>query len=141
MTVDQTIFASDPNRPGNCVSACAATHLGLPLDAVPHFIEQVPGSTVDGSEGADGWWWLLIGFMAGAAGLWPTELDSIDDGHPDEVLWVAGPSPRGVLHQVLYRNGALWHDPHPSRDGVLEVREVIAWRPATHDHTPTEETR
>ena len=37
--VDQTIFVGDPQRPGNCVAACVATLLDLPLDRVPHFIE------------------------------------------------------------------------------------------------------
>lgn len=140
-TVDQTILASDPKRQGNCVSACAATHLGIPLETVPHFVEVDRGATVDGSAGSDGWWWLLVGFMAGH-GLWPVQLDAVTDGEPGEVLWVAGPSARGVLHQVLYRDGVLWHDPHPSRAGVLKVTEVLAWRPQLHDHAPTtEETR
>lgn len=136
MKVDQTILASDPKRQGNCVSACVATYLGLPLGLVPHFVEHDTEATVDGSATSTGWWWLLIGFMAGH-GLWPVELDSVRDAEPGELLFVAGPSSRGVLHQVLYRDGELWHDPHPSRDGVLEVREVLAWRPFQHDRTPT----
>lgn len=134
--LDQTILASDPERQGNCVSACAATHLGLPLESVPHFIEADQGATTDGSEGSDGWWWLLVGFMAGH-GLWPVVLDSIDDAESTELVWVAGPSPRGVFHQVLYRTGRLWHDPHPSKAGLSEVREVLVWRRRTHDHEPS----
>ena len=72
-----------------------------------------------------------------ARGLWPVTLESVDDAESTEIVWVAGPSPRGVLHQVLYRDGRLWHDPHPSRDGVLEITEVIVWRPRRHDHSPT----
>lgn len=134
--VDQTILASDPKRQGNCVSACVATYLGVELASVPHFIEQDPEATVDGSAGGIGWWWLLVGFMAGH-GLWPVELDRVEDGEPGELLFVAGPSIRGVLHQVLYRDGVLWHDPHPSKAGLLSVVEVLAWRPHTHDHNPT----
>ena len=35
---------------------------------------------------------------------------------------VTGPSPRGnnIWHICIYQNGKLWHDPHPSGDGVLE---------------------
>ena len=136
--VDQTIFATDPKRKGNCVSACVATHLGLSLSTVPHFIEHDREATVDGSTQSSTWWDMLTGFMA-AFGLWPVELTDPAEGEPKEILWVAGMSERGVLHQVLYRDGELWHDPHPSRAGVLDVREVLAWRLTLHDHTPTED--
>lgn len=135
--VDQTILATDPKRPGNCLPACVASYLRIPLGRVPHFIEEDTEATTDGSEGGTGWWFMLLGFMAGF-GLWPVMLTSPDDGEPGEVLFVAGPSPRGVFHQVLYRDGVLWHDPHPSKDGITEVREVLAWRPTLHDHTPSE---
>lgn len=134
--VDQTILASDPHRQGNCVAACVASYLGVPLETVPHFLEHDTEATVDGSAGSVAWWWLLIGFMAGH-GLWPVELDSLTEGERGELLFVAGPSARGVFHQVLYRDGELWHDPHPSKDGLTEVREVLAWRPRQHDHAPT----
>jgi len=136
--VDQTILASDQARMGNCLSACVASYLGIPLDRVPHFVEADPDATVDGSEGGTGWWFMLLGFMAGR-GLAPVHLHAVDEC-PGELLFVAGPSPRGVFHQVLYLDGALWHDPHPSRDGITEVREVLAWRPARYDHEPTEVT-
>lgn len=133
--VDQTILVGDPCRLGNCLSACVASYLGLALELVPHFIEL--GSDLAG-EGTDqqAWWWATVGFMAGH-GLSPVELASFDEAEHDELLFVAGPSPRGVLHQVLYRGDRLWHDPHPSRAGVLAVIEILAWRPRNHDHAPT----
>ena len=142
MKVDQTIFASDPNRKGNCVAACVATALDLPLDQVPHFIEFgiAYGDTDDYSAVSCGnaWWAMLLGFMAGK-GLWPVELASVTDGEPGEALFVAGKSSRGVMHQVLYRDGVLWHDPHPSREGVDEIVEVLAFRPLSRfDHQPTD---
>lgn len=124
--VDQTILASDPERRGNCLSACVATYLGVDLEQVPHFAEYLP------DEG-DSWWHLFIGFMAGH-GVWPVELDDPSDAEPSEVVFVCGPSERGVLHQVLYRDGGLWHDPHPSRAGLLAVSEVIVFRRIRHDH-------
>lgn len=140
--VDQTILADDLKRMGNCLPACVASFLGVPLDEIPHFLEfgQRWQDQLDCELGADEthWWAMFLGFMAGR-GLWPTELDDVDAA-PGELLFVMGMSPRGVAHQVLYRDGALWHDPHPSRAGVIDVREVIAWRPAKHDHTPTERT-
>lgn len=39
-----------------------------------------------------------------------------------DVFYIAaGPSPRGVIHAVIYQNGKMVHDPHPSRDGILEI--------------------
>jgi hypothetical protein len=32
-----------------------------------------------------------------------------------------GPGPRGCEHAVIVYNGELWHDPHSSRAGLLEV--------------------
>ncbi|HEY9354517.1 MAG TPA: hypothetical protein VIP28_14740 [Nocardioides sp.] len=138
--VDQTIFVTDTKRKGNCVAACVATILGINLTEVPHFIEFgiAYGDSEEG-KASDGlhWWAMMIGFLAGR-GLWIAQLESVDHAERGEVLLVAGPSPRGVMHQVLYRDGQLWHDPHPSRDGVLEVVEVLALRPHPgFDHTPT----
>lgn len=130
--IDQTILATDPERQGNCLSACVATYLRRPLEEVPHFAEYVP-------DRKDAWWDMLIGYMAGH-GLWAYELESPEGAEPDEIVFVMGMSARGVCHQVLYRNGVLWHDPHPSKAGIVDVREVIKWHPVRHDHTPTETT-
>lgn len=133
--VDQTITADDPKRQGNCLSACVATLLDIDLDQVPHFIEH--GIRVNGEDDRTVWWAMLVGFMAGR-GQWPVELSSMHDANEDEPVFVMGMSPRGVCHQVIYVNGELWHDPHPSRAGLVDIREVLAWRTTRHDHTPTE---
>ena len=132
--VDQTILAADPTRQGNCLAACVATFLGIPLEEVPHFAEYQP------DDEPHAWWHLLIGFMAGH-GLWPVELADPGDAEPGEVVFAAGPAARGVFHQVLYRDGVLFHDPHPSKAGLVAVSEVEAWRPIRHDHTPTPEAQ
>lgn len=136
-TVTQTILHDDPKRRGNCLAACVATFLGIDLREVPHFIEF--GEALNGESEHVAWLAMLCGFMAGR-GRWIVDLDTLDQAEPDEVVFVAGPSPRGVMHQVLYRNGVLWHDPHPSGAGLLEVKHVEAWRPlpcAGFDHAPT----
>lgn len=131
--VMQTILHSDPERLGNCLAACVASFFGEPLEAVPHFAEWE--SEVEDSMA---WWYMLLGYMAGK-GLWVTVLDSLDEARESEIVFVSGPSPRGNFHhQVLYKNGKLWHDPHPSSDGLESISRIEAWRPATHNHTPTE---
>lgn len=139
--VDQTILASDPKRKGNCVAACVASIVAVPLERVPHFIEfgiaYGDSDDVHAVSAGNNWWAMMLGYLA-ANGYWPVELEAITDADPDEFLLVAGMSPRGVLHQVIYREGRLWHDPHPSRDGVLDIREVLAIRALSRfDHTPT----
>lgn len=138
--VDQTILASDPVRKGNCVSACVATVLGVPLDQVPHFVEYglaLGDEPEDRVSNGNAWWAMMLGYFYGA-GYELVELDSAEAAERTEYLLVAGMSPRGVLHQVVYRDGTLWHDPHPSRDGVLDVQEVLAVRPLSgFDHAPS----
>jgi hypothetical protein len=148
--VDQTIFATDPKRLGNCLAACVASALGLQLEQVPNFVEwgRVFGDVVDMHDpeacSGQGWWAMLMGFFAGQ-GVWPVVLDDPNEAEPGEVVFVVGKSVRGVMHQVLYRDGQLWHDPHPSRAGIIAPEPgADAWvlRPCSnHDHAPTEETR
>lgn len=145
--IDQTIFASDPQRPGNCYAACLATFLGVELEDVPHVVEigqYLQGGQLkieDGAPEADTkcWWAMTVGFMAGH-GYWPERLADLGDAAEGELVFVGGPGPRGVGHQVIYRDRELWHDPHPSRGGLLsiEIDDLIVWRPlGRFDHAPT----
>lgn len=47
----------------------------------------------------------------------------------DKLYMVSGPSSRGVSHVVIYKDGELFHDVHPSREGVLSVNEVYSLEP------------
>lgn len=149
--VDQTIFYDDPKRPGNCFAACVATAVGLPLCRVPHFVEwgqwfhnerRKDASDVDRKC----WWAMFVGYAAGL-GLIPEVVESPDDAAPGELVFASGPSPRGVAHQVLYRDGQLWHDPHPSRAGIVSFATdgvMYVLRPiptAGHDHSPTSDAQ
>lgn len=42
------------------------------------------------------------------------------DGHND-YYFAVGPSSRGCKHQVIYKGGELYWDPHPSREGLTSV--------------------
>ena len=146
MKIDQTILGDDPIRHGNCFAACVATALGKPLKDIPHFVEwgqQFHNGKVHDQDDADRkhWWAMFLGYTF-ALGLMPEKRDTIDDSEPGEILFVAGLSPRGIMHQVLYRDGQLWHDPHPSRAGLASIDEdeIFSLRPvpdAGHDHDPT----
>lgn len=115
--VDQTNFY-DPEKGtrGNCQQAATASLLGLTLDEVPNFMEQ-----------PQGFWQSFWEFIA-SRGLVLIELSGAR--HFDVYHLAYGPSPRGVSHAVVYRYGALAHDPHPSRAGLLSVETTVLIVPA-----------
>lgn len=121
----QTIFSSrDGSTKGNCLVACVASVLDLPsLDGIPHFID---------AERA--WFSVLHRFLVQhdcemhgsfyfSQGDW-NELLNRSHGI-DGFFITCGRSPRGEWvtggHAVIYRNGELAHDPHPSGDGILTI--------------------
>lgn len=127
--VDQTRFY-DPSLPvdqqrGNCLQAVIASLLDLPLDEVPHFVQDDVNS-----GGRVNWWNSMIEFVhTHGWGLHGATLET----HPGEHLMVSGPSPRGqgIHHVVVYRDGQMVHDPHPDRTGLLSVE--AAWGLHRHD--------
>jgi hypothetical protein len=48
------------------------------------------------------------------------QIDQWVKDHPNTPYIVSGKSPRGVQHVVIYQNGEMIHDPHPSKGGVFE---------------------
>lgn len=104
--VDQDIFVNDPDgRTGNCLQAAIASILHLNLNNVPHFAD----------EAGDGWYKSMIMW------LWDKGYSFVDVEKP---FYYTGyviaciVSERGSQHAVIYCNGELVHDPHPSRAGI-----------------------
>jgi hypothetical protein len=143
--VDQRIL-SDPERgdghdangvPGDCLRACVASITGFEYEDVPHF------ATYEGSD-----WWDAMRRWARAHGndfaclrvVNGSVRESFEryDGQP---VIASGPSPRGpFLHSVVTDVDLnLLHDPHPSRAGLAEVEDVIAYV-APYDPTPAPPT-
>lgn len=111
--VHQTNF--DP-KIGNCMAACIASILELPIEIMPNFHND--------DEAHDNTWyidwqrWLepyniqLLTFQAGG------------DWDPTGYSILAGQSPRGEWnHAVVALNGKVVHDPHPANTGVRDRRE------------------
>ncbi len=73
------------------------------------------------------WWNVTLHF------LWEHGLDSIGVAEsskldPIAVYIASGPGPRGVGHSVLsLGDGTLYSDPHPSDEGLTEIKEWIGW--------------
>lgn len=127
----------DPTRPdhrGNCWQTVIASLLELPLDAVPHFVQDDHDH-----HGAHEWhWWnRTLDFLRDRG----HRLDPVTDmaAAPGEYLIVMGKSPRAggtVHHAVIYRDGVMVHDPHPDRTGLVTIDATayaIRRLAATHD--------
>lgn len=99
--VYQTIF---DDQQGNCMAACVASLLELPLDAVPN-----PHTTT---------WWDDWQAWLKERGLYLVEATGADWTPPGFAILV-GTSPRGPWqHACVTYNGEIVHDPHPDGGGV-----------------------
>lgn len=115
LPVDQTRFGRSH---GNCLAACLASLLELPLAKVPTF-------TPDG-------WRSELGAWLKRRGLWFLQLNMPSREALAEVKGyaiVSGHSERGLLHATVWRGGEMVHDPHPSRAGILDIEDVIVLAP------------
>lgn len=118
----QTIH-SDPtdSKRGNCVQAATASILELDLNDVPNFIALTKPEE-----------WEIhfrkflkqYGFMG---------LRITGEYIADCYYLVVGKTNRSddVRHMVVYHDGELAHDPHPSNDGLTEVTDTFLLVP--HD--------
>lgn len=115
--VDQDTFGAW----GNCLSACVASILELPLKEVPLFhdlnepyVPQVLRLTS---------WLRPLGLRAseGSMPVIPIEdLFELDAYLPGDFYILCGLSPRRP-HVVVARGGFIVHDPHPSRAGLVNA--------------------
>jgi hypothetical protein len=97
--------AGDPAKTGNCVAACVASLLELDLADVPNFVA------------VEGDWWMEFQWWLHKRGWVALELDG--DYRWPGYSAASGKSPRGDFkHLVLYLDGKLIHDPHPSGAGI-----------------------
>lgn len=114
--VDQTTFGAPG---GNCLSACIASLLHLPIEEVPYFMSNDINGTAWVQKLSE--WLKLRGFYPLFLGGWAKV--------PGPHIW-RGKSPRGVAtHAVIGIGDVMIHDPHPSRAGVRKVIQKIVLVP------------
>lgn len=115
--VDQTKLHDPKNGiNGNCIAASFASILELPLSEVPMF-EDISKNDWFGALTK---WLESLGF---ALVHWQSET-----WLPGYCL-VSGISERNVDHMVVFKDGVLAHDPHPSKTGIKKVDEIWALIP------------
>jgi len=111
----QTKFAgaeAPADERGDCFAACLASITGVSVDAVPNFC-AFDGAWMDRANA----WLVERGLM-----LVTFEGDpfrEMREYRQHAIMIASGPGPRGHRHCVLWRDGALFHDPHPSDDGLV----------------------
>jgi hypothetical protein len=108
--VYQTIFG---NKNGNCVQACVASILELPLSDVPHFLEYND-------------WWEALNWFLGCRGMYAVDLMINVHKRAGFVCrgyhLINGPNTRnGVLHAVVGKDGRMVHDPFPGGLGLKKI--------------------
>jgi len=130
LPVFQTKFSDEiQGVHGNCMAACVASLLELSIENVPAWEDM-------GSDGTwvDSYYAFLDTMGYSAEGClvnidtesqWWNDLLEVSEG-VNGCFIVGGKSPRFVnrSHAVLYRDGKMIHDPHPSGDGLISIEEV-----------------
>lgn len=115
---------------GNCEGATIATLLGLNIEDVPSFWEGIdinhPTAPGSGTLYQDNLNYFLRNHgykMLNFGSDQPSETSTEWVIEISKALGVkhlvAGISPRGHMHSVIYEHGQLWHDPHPDGGGVI----------------------
>ena len=102
---------------GNCWAACIASLLELPIEEVPNVEVFFDHETF--------WYDAMVTFLdlkgysfKDSSNVFAMGLE-IENYEHDKFYLVAGKSVRGVAHSVIYQNGKMVHDPHPTREGLL----------------------
>ena len=110
--IKQTICDS---QNANCFQACVASIFEVALNIIPNFQQGDPPDFY--KTLCD--WASLCNLIALEISI--KYLDDPSD-FKDCYIIATGPSPRNpekYLHAVIYLNGKMVHDPHPSNDGII----------------------
>lgn len=119
--VDQSILHDPENgQYGDCMRACVASLLDLPIERVPHFFDGGVNSVVFDKRVSDflaerGLVELSMPAAAASRSHYIREFHHLMYGYTE----------RGTYHAVVARCGLVVHDPHPSKAGIIEDERVV----------------
>lgn len=120
------ISSEDGSVSGNCFRACFASILEIDIDSIPAFEDM-------GTEWHEPFFMFLNEHNLEFDGTktindktFEVKLNTYEgiDGY----IIVNGKSPRTYVkrgHSVVYKEGQMVHDPHPSNDGLLEINNFF----------------
>lgn len=123
MTPQKQQFTCEPdwNQHGDCKRAVIASLLDLPIEDVPHFLQEAEGDP-------EAFWLGIQSFLRERGFAFLSIRDKA--GHAfwgnDQPIYheISGPSPRadGRYHSVVGCDGEVFFDPHPDGTGLAEPR-------------------
>lgn len=117
MTPQDQEFINIPGEQyGDCMRACIASLLDIPIADVPHFLRDADGD-------ATAFWHGVYDFTEARGFDYSPEharFKKILAADLNGYHIIGGPSPRGggLLHAVVGLNGEIVFDPHPSKTGL-----------------------
>lgn len=103
------------DTPDNCMRACLASYFGCSIAETPPLLAKDWMQEIREWVRPRG-----LGFVTIAV---PTE-EVFKTAFSGGYLIVSGKSKRGRAHAVIYKDGQLWHDPHPESSGIDCVEQV-----------------
>jgi hypothetical protein len=115
MKKQTTFYDPENNTRGNCMITCYANALGLNPDDCPPFEKFFDVKYPDTSFYQE---CLILWFNRLGYELKTSLSDPLPILNEHTFYFAVGPSARGVNHMVVYQNGKIFHDPHPSNDGL-----------------------
>jgi hypothetical protein len=116
---------------GNCYAAAIASILEMPIEAVPnvevlfHIEDSLWSVVMQRFINSIGWEMFTddrfrvfhnkdYGVKSGKRDEWVTYCKN-------KYYFISGQSKRGVQHMVIYKNGKMVHDPHPTKEGIITI--------------------
>ena len=111
---------------GNCLSACVASLLEIPIEWVPDFTRELYGPVTPQPMKLNAWL-TSVGLEALYC---MTDLMHPHHVAPDGYYIMTGWSPRGRPHVVIGLGKDIVHDPHPTRAGLTSIDGFIILRSA-----------
>lgn len=109
--IEQTILSNGDTH-GDCVRACTASMLNMSIENVPNFIIF------------DKWYKKWINFLYKH----DIKLKKIPfkNNIPTfkNYYFVSGNTCRKTHHMVIMKDGKIVHDPHPSKNGIIDICHI-----------------
>lgn len=113
---------------GNCLAACVASILELPITEVPN-VETLFNVSDTYYYDVLYSWLKSLGYEYGTDDRFKVfhknkyfneeNREALKAYCKNKYYLVSGKSSRGVTHLCIYKNGKLVHDPHPTKEGLL----------------------
>lgn len=115
--------------PSGCWVACVAGLTGLPHDHLAAFVPRDLADRMKAEEEVGQEWTAYHNAVNKYTRSNGWRYSTFGPDIPYGFAIGIGKSPRNLDHAVIVRDGELWWDPHPSREGLVTLTEFEVWTP------------